>query len=157
MKRLAKLFITLLSLVGLGAVVFLLGMRRKNPLLVDAVRRFTKEVVNPQQMESAGQPGAYAAVIEHKGRKSGKAYRTPIGVSPHGDDFITMLPYGRRSDWLQNILAVGSATILFEGESYSVDRLEVVPLNAARLDDKDRKLARLFGVSECLKMHKVSA
>jgi deazaflavin-dependent oxidoreductase (nitroreductase family) len=156
-KRVAKLFMALMAALGLAAVLFLLGMRRKNPTVVDAVRKLNKAVMNPQQMETAGQPGAYAAIIEHTGRKSGKAYRTPIGVTPHGDDFITMLVYGTKADWLQNVLAAGSATIVFEGDTYEVEHPEVVPISSVTLDPNDEKFVKLFGISECLRVHKVPA
>jgi deazaflavin-dependent oxidoreductase (nitroreductase family) len=156
-KRIAKLFIALMAVLGLGAVAFLLGMRRKNPVVVDTVRKLNKAVMNPQQMESAGQPGAYAAIIEHRGRKSGKAYRTPIGVSPIDEGFVTMLVYGRKADWLQNVLAAGSATIVFEGDTYQVDRPEVVPVSSVTLEGNEEKLAKLFGITECLRVHKVPA
>lgn len=157
MKRFARLMMSLLAVVALGTSFLLLGMRRKNPTVVNAVRKLNKAVMNPKQMETAGTPGAYAAIIEHTGRKSGKAYRTPIGVSPTEGGFLTMLPYGRGADWLQNVLAAGSATIVYEGETYHVDRPELVPLAAAPLDAKDRRTARLFGVSDCLVVHTISA
>lgn len=157
MKRVANLFIGLVAVLGLGAVLLLLGMRRKNPVVVNAVRKLNKQVMNPQQMETAGQPGAYAAIIEHTGRKSGKAYRTPIGATPVDDGFVTMLPYGRKADWLQNLMAAGSAAIVYEGSTYQVDQPELVPVSSVALDDKERSLVKLFGITECLKVHKVSA
>ena len=58
--------------------VLLVGMRTRTPIVVDAVRRASRDRFNPRQMESAGSPGAYAAVIEHTGRVSGRRRRTPI-------------------------------------------------------------------------------
>src|SRR6267143_1895106 len=41
--------------------------------------------------------------------------------------FVMKLPYGRNTDWLKNVLASGSATIVHEGNTYRVDRPEIVP------------------------------
>jgi hypothetical protein len=76
--------VRLLGALSLGlvavAVSFLLGMRARSRPLLDAVRRFNRAVSNPRQMRSAGTPGAYAAVIRHTGRTSGRPYATPIGA-----------------------------------------------------------------------------
>ena len=155
MKLIAKLAAALMAAVGLVATVFLLGIRRKSPAVIDAVRKLNKEVMNPQQMATAGTPGAYAGVIKHIGRKSGKPYETPVGVEETGDGFVITLPYGRRADWLQNVLAAGSATIVHEGQTYEVTDPVVVPLEGAQgLSEDDLRLARLFGVSECLKVRR---
>jgi hypothetical protein len=99
------------ALVGLALAVtaiaagFIVGMRRKSPLVLDAVRRMNRSVGNPRQMKSAGTPGAYASVIKHVGRSSGRPYETPVSPIPTDDGFLIALPYGTRSDWLKNVMA----------------------------------------------------
>jgi len=66
-------------------------------------------------------------VIRHVGQTSGTAYETPIGALPTNGGFVIALPYGTRSDWLKNVLAKGSATIVAEGETYEVDHPTLVP------------------------------
>ena len=51
----------LLVLVAI-ALVFVLGMRAKSPLVLDPLIRLQRATINPRQMRSAGSPGAYAAV-----------------------------------------------------------------------------------------------
>jgi hypothetical protein len=63
-----------------AAIAFMLGMRARSRPLLDAVRRFNRAVSNPRQMQSAGTPGAYASVIRHTGRSSGRPYATPVGA-----------------------------------------------------------------------------
>jgi hypothetical protein len=78
-------------LIGLLAVscAFVLGMRARSPRLLDAVRRFNRAFSNPRQMRSAGTPGAYASVIRHTGRSSGKPYETPVGAVATEDGFAS--------------------------------------------------------------------
>ena len=44
----------------------------------NTVRRFNRAFGNPHQMKTAGTPGAYASVIRHVGRKTGRSYETPV-------------------------------------------------------------------------------
>ena len=84
-----------LSLVVVAiALVFLLGMRAKSPFVLGPLVRLQRAVINPRQMRSAGSPGAYAAIIRHRGRTSGQPYETPVGVVAPDDGFLIALPYG---------------------------------------------------------------
>lgn len=149
------------TLVGAAALVFaaisavfLIGMRRKSPVVLDTVRRVNREVFNPRQMESAGTPGAYASVVQHRGRTSGIHYETPVDAVATEDGFVIALPYGDRSDWLKNVLAVGSATIVDEGSTSPVDRPEVIPLESALhwFPEKAQRSLHLFGTEQCLRV-----
>lgn len=139
-------------------IVFRLGMRAKTPWALDAVRHFARAIGNPYQMRSAGKPGAMASVIRHTGRRSGKAYQTPVGAVATEDGFVIATVYGSRTDWLKNVLASGSASIVNEGCSYEVDRPEVIPIEAATayFPDKDLRALRRFRVGECLRVRFVA-
>ena len=54
-----------------------------------------------------------------------------MGAVAIDDGFVIALPYGPNTDWLKNVLASGSATIVNEGNTYDVDRPEVVPMAEA--------------------------
>ena len=136
------------------AVGFVVGMRRRSPLVHRPMFWIQRRWLNPKQMRTAGQRGAYAGIIRHRGRRTGRAYETPVGVVVSGDDFLILLPYGRRSSWLRNVLASGSAEIEHEGGRYDVKDPAIVPM--ARFHDhftqSDRILGRLFGTHECLRL-----
>jgi hypothetical protein len=72
---------------------------------------------------------------------------------------ILALPYGSRANWLRNVLANVSATLVHDGHTYLVDRPEVVPMRAveACFSASDRRNHRLFGVDECLRVRKAAA
>ena len=142
----------MLVLVATG-IVFVAGMRAKSPLVLDVVRR-TGRAMKPLALKSAGTPGAYASVIRHVGRSSGRAYETPVGAVATDDGFVIALPYGPNTDWLKNVLASGSATIVDEGNTYDVDRPEVIPLAVAgrHFSTQDQRAHRLFAVDQCLRV-----
>jgi deazaflavin-dependent oxidoreductase (nitroreductase family) len=136
------------------AVVYLVGMRTKSPLVLKPLVRLQRSIINPRQLRSAGTSGAYAAVIRHRGRVSGQAYETPVGVVPVDDGFLIALVYGPRTNWLRNVLASGSATIVHDGRAYVVDRPEVVPMHVveAHFPQGDRRGFHLIGTSEALRL-----
>ncbi len=144
-----------LVLGGALGVVWLLGMRAKGSAVVAAQRRFNRAVINPRQLRSAGTPGSEAAVIRHTGRNSGRGYETPVGVEPTEDGFVVALVYGRTSDWLRNVLASGSATIVREGNEYAVDRPDVVPLDTVARYFPSVRALHAFGVTEALRVRTV--
>ena len=155
-RRLTQLAAGVLLLFGVLGAVFLCGMRRKSPVVVNAVRRFNRNVSNPRQMATAGSSGAYASVIRHVGRTSGREYETPIGAIPTENGYVVALPYGPGADWLKNLVANGSATIVAEGITSVVDEPQVVAI-AEAIDDfppGERRLLRLFSVSECLRVRR---
>lgn len=150
-------------LIAVGALVaglillllaFVLGMRAKSPVVRRAVRRFNRRFMNPRQMKTAGTPGAYAGFIRHLGRRSGRVYETPVGPFATDDGFVIALPYGTSSDWVRNVLAAGSATLVTEGQTYDVDQPEIVPLGDVvdALPSKERRNLRLFRVEQALRV-----
>jgi deazaflavin-dependent oxidoreductase (nitroreductase family) len=142
-------------LVGLVALagVLLGGMRAKWPPAQEAMRRFTM-LMNKGQSGS-GQPGAYAGILRHVGRSSGTTHETPLGIERTDDGFVIAIVYGERTQWVKNVLAAGSAEVVLDGETYQVDRPEVVPMADASSFFKasDQRLTNLVGVTECLRLY----
>ena len=50
-------------------------------------------------------------ILTHVGRKSGKVYRTPVNVFRAPDGFLIALTYGRKSEWVKNVLAAGGCEL----------------------------------------------
>lgn len=137
------------TILWVGLVV---SLRTKFPPALAAIRRLNRALWNRQAMKKAGSPGAYASVIHHVGRVSGRPYRTPVGVVGTGEGFAIALPYGTGPDWLKNVMAAGWAVIDTEGSTFAVGEPEVVP--ASRVDRffpaKERRAHRLYGVDQFL-------
>ena len=152
-QLLAILGAVVLGLAAL-AIAFVVGWRRKSGLVLGPIVWMSKKVMNPLQMRSAGTPGAYTSIVRHRGRVSGAAYETPVGVVADDDAFLIALPYGSRAQWLRNVLAAGSATLVHEGTTYRVDRPEVVDLAtvADRFPASDQGPFRWLRVEDCLRL-----
>jgi len=155
-------------LIAVGALVaglillllaFVFGMRAKSPVVLRAIRRFNRRFMNPRQMKTAGTPGAYAGFVRHIGRRSGRVFETPVGPFATDDGFVIALPYGTSSDWVKNVLAAGSATLVTEGQTVEVDQPEIVPLGDVVdfLPSKERRNLRLFRVEQALRVHRRGA
>jgi deazaflavin-dependent oxidoreductase (nitroreductase family) len=143
-----------LAFVAIG-IVFVVGMRTKSPVVLDAVRK-TGRAMKPLALKSAGTPGAYASVIRHAGRTTGRPYETPVQAVATDDGFVIALPYGSNTDWLKNVLARGSATIVDEGNTHEVNRPEIVPMAVAErhFAPQDQRSHRLFAVDQCLRVRR---
>ena len=136
----------------------MIGIRTKYPPVLNRVRRYARDVGNPRQLQSAGTPGANASILRHTGRKSGKQYQTPVTATWTAEGFVIGLPYGPNTDWLKNVLANGSATLAYQGSSYQCDEPKVVSSTEAAPDfsARERRILRLMGVEQCLRLHRVS-
>lgn len=147
--------------VGLAliALVYVLGMRAKSPLVLVPLIWLQRTFINPRQLRSAGTPGAYASVVRHRGRTSGRLYETPVGAVATDDGFVIGLVYGSRSNWLKNVLASGSATIVHEGHTYEVDRPEVVSMRSveSQFTTGDQRGFHMLAVNHALRLRRVEA
>jgi deazaflavin-dependent oxidoreductase (nitroreductase family) len=144
--------------IGVAAIgiIFVLGMRAKSPIVQGAIIWLGKHAFNRVQLKTAGTPGAYAAIIRHRGRVSGEAYETPVGAFAMDDTILIALPYGR-SNWARNVLAAGEATLVFEGETFGVDSPEMIPLSTVEtvFEPREQRMHRIFGVTDVLRLRRV--
>jgi deazaflavin-dependent oxidoreductase (nitroreductase family) len=72
------------------------------------------------------------AVVHHVGRRSGRAYTTPVVAWPLSDGFIMSLPYGADTDWCRNVLAAGQGAIQWQGMAYTITEPAVIATATAR-------------------------
>jgi deazaflavin-dependent oxidoreductase (nitroreductase family) len=144
-----------LLLTGVG-ILIVVGMRRKWPPVLDAVRRVNRQT-KPLVLASAGNEGAYASVVKHVGRTTGRWYETPVVAAATDDGFVIALPYGSNTDWLKNVRSQGAATVVTGGQTYEVDRPEVIPIEEATpyFRATEQRLHRQFGVADCLRVRRV--
>lgn len=147
-----RVVLTPLVLLGGGAAAFVVGMRRKSPLLQDQVRRFSRSVGQPIALRTAGRAGVANGVVHHVGRTSGRPYRTPVTPFRAPGGFIVALPYGSGTDWVRNVLAAGGATLTFGGRDHAVTDPRIVPTTEVvdLLPPSERMVARVFAITEFL-------
>jgi len=160
MLRTALIVVVALAVVVCAGLVFLVvAMRTKSPRLLGVVRRFNRAFTNKLQRRSAGRPGASTAVIQHRGRTSGRLYETPVVPFATDGGFLVSLPYGSNTDWLKNVLAGGSAVLVTNGQTCTVDRPEVVATDDVKdeFPPSEERTHRWFGVDQCLRLRLVEA
>jgi hypothetical protein len=78
--------------------------------LSDRLARFGR-VPNRLVRTFAGRRFSPVAIVEHRGRRSGRRYRTPVLAFRAADGYFISLPYGAGRDWVRNVLAAGSCTL----------------------------------------------
>lgn len=116
----------------------------------DVVRTFNQYVLNPGMLLLAGRRHWYAAAIHHTGRTSGRARATPVVADRVPDGFITPLPYGTDVDWLRNVLAAGTATVVVDGRSFTVINPRVIDAACAagQLPQRRMRIFARFGITQ---------
>jgi deazaflavin-dependent oxidoreductase (nitroreductase family) len=75
-------------------------------------------------------------VLVHRGRSSGRVYKTPIEIlvdDPERSEFIVGPMWGRDSDWYRNVLAGGLVEVHGRGDALQVEWRE--------LDEAERRAA----------------
>jgi deazaflavin-dependent oxidoreductase (nitroreductase family) len=157
LRAMARVVVGVLAATVIVFVIYVLGLRTKSPLVVNGVRKLSR-ATKAGPMKSAGRPGAYASVVRHVGRTSGKQYETPVHAVRTEGGLIIALPYGAGTDWVRNVLAQGSATILYAGTAHRVDHPEVLDLAEFEADfaPRERRTHRLFAVRQCLRVRETA-
>jgi phenylacetate-CoA ligase len=136
----------------LARVVTVVAFRSGNRTVIDAIRRFNRRLLNPVMLGLAGRRHWYAARLEHRGRRSGRRYATPVVARAVGDGFAVPLPYGTAVDWLRNVQAAGQAQLQVGGERYAVSDPRIVETSelASALSPVYRRASRLYGIRSWL-------
>jgi deazaflavin-dependent oxidoreductase (nitroreductase family) len=67
------------------------------------------------------------AIVEHRGRKSGNLYRTPILAFPTTEGFVFALTYGRGVDWVKNLFAYDFGILRYNGTKNPVQGFSFKP------------------------------
>ncbi|MGW0176215.1 nitroreductase family deazaflavin-dependent oxidoreductase [Rhodococcus sp. NPDC003322] len=81
--------------------------------------RINRVVTNRLVLPVAGWLPGFAIVL-HRGRRTGRLYRTPVNCFRYGDGYRFGLSYGADSDWVRNILAAGHVDITTRGHLKSL-------------------------------------
>jgi len=125
--------------------------------LPQGIARMNRRLTNPLMRRFAGRIPPLA-IVEHTGRRSGQSYRTPIMAFPaaDGDGFVVALTYGKDVDWLHNIQAQGSCSLVYRGQRITLDDPRLVPGDtvAAALPGVVRFMLRVTNVTDYLTLRR---
>ena len=80
--------------------------------------------LNPVAVRLARSGRGPFSLVRHVGRKTGRAYETPLLLARLGDHFVAELTYGPTVAWYRNVVAAGRCTVLHRGVEYHIRRIE---------------------------------
>jgi deazaflavin-dependent oxidoreductase (nitroreductase family) len=95
-------------------------------------------------------------VLHHTGRKSGKAYATPLAILDTPDGLVLPLPFGERTDWCRNVRASGGGILHWRGADHRVVQPEVIDAAIATpaLNAVLRRFVRVLGIKRFLRVRR---
>ncbi len=88
--------------------------------------RINKRVFNPGVIRKGTYP-----VVTHVGRVSGRTHQTPLDAFPTTTGYVLVCRYGPTSDWVQNVVEAGAATLRVGGEDVALGSPRLVGLDEA--------------------------
>jgi deazaflavin-dependent oxidoreductase (nitroreductase family) len=85
------------------------------------ILRRVARALNPIMLPLAGKRwNPIFAVAEHRGRKSGRRYVTPVAARRVDDGFVISLAFGAQVEWYRNLVAAQGGIIHWRGRAYPV-------------------------------------
>ena len=126
------------------------------------IRQFNKRILNPFTLSFSGRPHSPYAIVRHVGRRSGRAYDTPVVAALAGDSFIIPLPYGEHVDWCRNVSAAGGCTVVWQGKAYRAGEPEVIdeaaglPAFSSLVQNLIRRNTRRTGNDQFLRLKRLA-
>ncbi|MFF0543941.1 nitroreductase family deazaflavin-dependent oxidoreductase [Nocardia thailandica] len=93
-------------------------------VLPRSLARFNRRVTNPVLGTLAGRVPPLA-VVEHRGRRTGAAYRTPVLLFHAAGRYRIALTYGPDTDWVRNVTAAPEFVLYTRGAHLRVGRATV--------------------------------
>lgn len=94
-------------------------------VLSKRVARFNRVATNRVAKHVVNRVPGFGTVV-HRGRRSGKEYRTPVNLFRTREGIAIALTYGPDSDWVRNVVAAGEAEIETWRGKYRVQDPRVV-------------------------------
>ncbi len=117
-----------------------------------AIASFNRKVTNRLTGPVAGHLPGFA-VVAHRGRRTGRTYRTPVNVFHRNHDYVFVMTYGPDVDWVKNVETAGECKIETLGRTVRLvqPRRFVDPTRRA-VPAPVRVILRLIGVDEFMAM-----
>jgi deazaflavin-dependent oxidoreductase (nitroreductase family) len=111
-------------------------------------RRATNHVLTPLLRRLPG-----FAVVHHVGRRSGRAFQTPVNVFAAAHGYVIALTYGPGTDWTRNVLAAGGCELEVRGRRVRCTAPVVFhDPSAGRIARPVRPILRLLKVADFLSL-----
>jgi deazaflavin-dependent oxidoreductase (nitroreductase family) len=159
MRRFFKVLALIVGIIVMEEIIetalMMWAFRSRNPRAIRWLTWYHKHVSNPVMVRFFSGRSSVNALLHHVGRRSGKAYATPLTAHRSEDTIIIPLPYGTETDWLRNLRAAGQGVVELEGRSFSVDEPEVVLIHEVMplLPPLVVRIVRMHETARALKLH----
>jgi len=120
-----------------------------------SITQLNKHVTNRLFLHFAGWLPPLA-IIEHRGRKSGRRYRTPILAFPTNNGYIFALTYGRNVDWVKNLRTSGSGVLRYNASTEIVYNPRFVPYEKVKqiFPGPVRLFLEILHITDCISIEK---
>jgi deazaflavin-dependent oxidoreductase (nitroreductase family) len=92
-------------------------------------------------------PPPTVIALVHRGRKSGRLYKTPVSIlvdDPEQGEVVVSPMWARDSDWYQNVIAGGLVEIHVRGEKRQVEWRELDEAERRAVGDPFRETHRIY-------------
>jgi deazaflavin-dependent oxidoreductase (nitroreductase family) len=117
-----------------------------------AIASFNKKVTNRVTAPFAAHLPGFA-VVTHRGRTTGRTYRTPVNVLRRNDGYVFVMTYGPDVDWVRNVEAAGECDIETRGRIvHLVQPRRFTDPTRGAVPAPVRVILRLIGVDEFMSM-----
>ena len=159
MRRLFKVLAVIVGIIVIEQVfetaLMMWAFKSRNPRVIGWLTWYHKHVTNPVWVRFFAGRSANSALLHHVGRKSGKAFVTPLTAHKSEDTIIIPMPYGTETDWLRNLQAASQGVVELDNRSYSVDEPEVVPVDEVMplLSPMVARIVQLHETEKALRLH----
>jgi deazaflavin-dependent oxidoreductase (nitroreductase family) len=143
------------TIAGVANVILLVREAEQgNAQRLALLKSLESRLANPVFLRLAGSRPWGISRFEHRGRRSGALYATPLWALPSNGGFVLAMPYGAESDWVKNLLARGEADLVRNDVRYRVDQPRVVPVAAtgATLPLRMRALTSLLDIQNVMRV-----
>ncbi len=121
----------------------------------DRLARFNRRVTNPLFRTFAGRLPPFA-IVEHRGRRSGRRYATPVMAFSAADGYAIALTYGPDRDWVKNVRAAGGCTLVRGGRRVPLAQPLVLSNDgSALMPAAIRPVLRRLGVTDVMRLDTV--
>jgi len=116
-----------------------------------SIARFNRHVTN-RLLGPMARVMPNFGVVEHRGRKTGHLYRTPVNVFARPGGYVIALTYGP-GDWVHNVLAAGGCILETRGQRIHLTQPRLIHDEERRaLPTVLRVVGRLGGVADFLEL-----
>ncbi len=131
-----------------------LGRIRQNTTMMRVLKSY-----HHARSKTAGRRRSCTALLTHVGRRGTRTYQTPLGAYAYGDGFVLSLAFGSQTDWYRNVMAAGTCTLAWKGQTHQLERPEIIsgPQVMRAWPAWERIALRGAGIHDFLWLHEKNA